>query len=362
MRTVGVEEELLLVDPETGVPASVAGTVLRHAANASPLSGEIEAELQQQQIEVETSPTRNLADLDRQVRDWRVRADELARRSGARAVALATSPLPIDPQTTIKPRYQAMVEHFGLTTMEQLTCGCHVHVGVDSDHEGVAVLDRIGIWLPTLLALSANSPFWQGRDSGYASFRSQVWSRFPSSGPTRQFGSAETYRRHVDDLLGTEVLLDGDMVYFNARLSRHYPTVEVRVADVCTRVDDTVMIAALVRALVQSAAAEWADGTPSPAVDSEQLRLASWRAGRSGLTGHLVDPRTSRPAPAREVVEQLLDHVSEALIAAGDATRVRDGVERVFDGGTGADGQRRTWARTGDLAEVVRDAARTTLR
>ncbi len=360
---MGVEEELLLVDPESGSPAAVAGSVLADAAaraGGHP-AGEIEAELQQQQIEVETTPTTSLTEIGTQVRDWRHRADELGRASNVRVVALATSPLPVDPRTTVKPRYRAMVERFGLTTMEQLTCGCHVHVGVESDDEGVAVIDRLQPWLPCLLALSANSPFWHGRDSGYVSFRSQVWARFPTSGPTRPFGSPAAYRAHVDELLASGVPLDGDMMYFNARLSRHYPTVEIRVADVCARTADTVMIAGLARALVDTTAAAWAAGEPAPGTDPDRLRLAQWQAGRSGPRGDLVDPVGGRPRPGPEVIGALLDYVDDALTANGDRDTVHAEVERVLAHGTGADHQRELLERTGDLSAVVRGSAELTL-
>ncbi|HEY9291302.1 MAG TPA: glutamate--cysteine ligase [Microlunatus sp.] len=353
-RTVGVEEELLLVDPETGLPRAVAGSLLRRADDRAPDEGDIEAELQQQQIEVETSPCVALDDLERQVRDWRRYADDLARQSGARIAALGTSPLPVAPQTMIKPRYRQMVERFGLTTMEQLTCGCHVHVGVDSDDHGVTVIDRIQRWLPALLALSANSPYWQGQDSGYASYRTQVWSRLPATGPTAAFGSSQAYQDHVDGLVGTGVLLDADMIYFNARLSRHYPTVEIRIADICLRAKDAIMIAALARALVDTATTEAASGRPTSTIDCELLRLAQWRASRDGLGGNLLDPVKSIPRPAMEVIDALLDHCSPALDANGDLARVYHGIDRVFSRGTGADLQRQAVRDGADPAELIR--------
>ncbi len=175
MRRLGVEEELLLVDPESGVPTSSSSTLLRIASSADlDDSGTISAELQQQQIEIDTEATSSLVELADQLRDARRRLAQLADRSGARVAAIATSPLPVTPRTTLSPRYLKMIERFGLTTSELLTCGCHVHVEVGSEDEGIGVLDRIRVWLPVLLALSVNSPFWQGQHTGYASFRSQV--------------------------------------------------------------------------------------------------------------------------------------------------------------------------------------------
>ena len=346
LRTVGVEEELLLVDAETGEPLAVAGSVLAG-------SDGLEAELQQQQIEIGTPPCRTLDDLGAQIRRWRSVAARHAEGVGARIVASGTCPLPVVPRLTIKPRYRVMVESFGLTTAEQLTCGCHVHVGVESDEEGVAVLDRIRVWLPVLLALSANSPYWQGTDSGYESFRSQVWCRLPTAGPTEVFGSAERYHADVDRLLGSGIVLDPGMVYFDARLSHHLPTVEVRVADVCVDPEDTLLVAGLVRALVETAARSWAAGQPAPAVPASILRLASWRAGRSGLTGDLLDPIVGVPPPAARVVAALLEHVDGVLRECGDHQQVTEAVARLADSGTGSVHQRRGAEQNENLGAMV---------
>ena len=163
-RSVGVEEEFLLVEPETGRPTAVAGTVLQAAGS------DLEAELQQQQLETHSRPCQSLDDLHRDVRRCRASAVTAASRAGARVAALGTSPVPVDPRPVRTRRYQRMAEDFGLTAHEQLTCGCHVHVEISSADEGVAVLDRAGPWLATLLALSANSPFWQGLDSFVGEF------------------------------------------------------------------------------------------------------------------------------------------------------------------------------------------------
>ena len=341
MRTVGVEEELLLVDAASYRPRAVAGPILATVEPGdAPADGAIEAELQQQQIEIGTPSTEDLGELRRELVGWRRRADELARQRGARIAATGTCPLPVEPRTTVKPRYQRMVGHLGLTTAEQLTCGCHVHVSISSPDEGVAVLDRIRGWLPVLIALAANSPYWQGRDSAYASFRTQAWHRFPTAGPTPLLGSAAAYQRHVDGLLATGVPMDEGMIYFDARLSRSYPTVEVRVADVCLRVDDSVLIAALVRALVETAAVEWRAGRPAWDIDSDLIRMATWRASRFGLADSLLDPADGHPHPAWEVVGGLVSRVEPALVESGDLAMVTASLERLRSEGTGAAVQR----------------------
>jgi carboxylate-amine ligase len=356
-RTVGVEEEFLLVDPADGQPRAIASAVLR----ADEADGEVEEELHLQQVETGTEPCRSLVELDRQLRTTRRTASRAARDIGVEIAAIATSPLPVHAAFTPAPRYRRIAERFGIAAQEQLTCGCHVHVGVESDEEGVAVLDRIRPWLAPLLALSANSPFWQGEDSSYASYRSQVWSRWPSAGPTELFGSASCYHDTVRGMTGSDTVLDTGMVYFDARLSANYPTVEVRVADVCLNPDDAILLAALVRGLVETAARAWAAGEPAPPTRVELLRLAAWRAGRSGLDADLLDPVSLQPVPARAAVDGLLTHVRDALEDAGDHAQVKELYQALLERGNGATRQRETHARTGHLEDVVADAVRRTL-
>jgi glutamate---cysteine ligase / carboxylate-amine ligase len=350
VRTVGVEEELLLVDADTAEPRAVAGAVLAGQPARTPV-----AELQQQQLETNTDPCATLDELLSEIRSWRRHAAELAFSQHAEVAALATSPLPVAPELTPKGRYRRMARAFGLTAQEQLTCGCHIHVQIDSAEEGVAVLDRIRPWLAPLLALSSNSPLWQSWDTGYASYRYQVFGRWPTTGPQELFGSAEGYRHAVSELLATGTLLDQGMVYFDARLSARYPTVEVRICDVCPEAEDAGVLAALVRGLVETATREWYEGIPPSVTSAAVLRLAAWRASRSGLTGALVRPTTHRPAAARDVVEDLVDHVSDALKDTGDLALVRCGMERLLSCGTGARWQRAIHQRSGPTA-VVREA------
>jgi len=350
-RSVGVEEEFLLVEPGTRRPKAVAATVLQAAGHAA--GSDLEAELQQQQLETNFRPCQSLDDLHHELRRCRAAAATAAGRAGAQVAALGTSPVPVEPRPVRMSRYERMAEAFGLTAHEQLTCGCHVHVEVSSADEGVAVLDRAGPWLAVLLALSANSPFWQGLDSSYASFRYQVWGRWPSSGPTEPFGTAQAYRETVQQMAGTGTLLDPGMVYFNARLSERYPTIEVRIADVCLRADDAVLIAALVRALVETEARSWRDGRPVERPRTELLRLAAWRASRSGLDASLLIPVTGLPEQARAVVTILLGHCRDALAEAGEADTVTELLTALLARGNGAAFQRAAYRKSGRLSDVI---------
>ncbi|MEN8584081.1 glutamate--cysteine ligase [Burkholderia sp. RS01] len=388
MRTFGVEEELLIVDPDSGEPLALADALLagrKLAADDAPDKPRLlqkqtkpacddemglSAELKLEQIETQTRPCLDYAELLRQIGAGRAMADDAAQRQGARVAALATSPLSLASHTTPDPRYARMLERFGLTAQEQLTCGFHVHTFIESQDEGVAVLDRIRDKLAVLIALSANSPFWQGVETGFESYRTQAWNRWPTSGPTAIYGSLSAYRRVVTRLLDSGVLLDEGMIYFDARLSRNHPTVEVRVADVCLRAEDAALIAVLVRALVESAGREWREGVEPAPVPTVLLRMAAWQASNFGLRGELLDFGSFRPAPAADVARSLVDFLEPVLAENGELELARQGVEEIIARGTGA-AEQRTVRETvmekaepddGGLGAVVGHAVRATLR
>jgi carboxylate-amine ligase len=376
VRTVGVEEELLLIDAETLQPAPVAGDIIRGpgsvdggdaaAVTARTAAGLVpgallELEVKHEQIEVVSPPLRTLDELREAVLSGRRAADRAAREVGARAVAVATSTVPCTPHAVPGPRYDRMIERYGLTMTEQLTCGFHVHVAVASDEEGVAVLDRIRPWLPVILALSANSPFWQGGDTAFASYRYQAWGRWPSSGAYDAHGSAARYAAWLGEMLAADVSLDVGMVYSDARLSAHSPTVETRIADVCLLPEDAAVIAVLVRALVETAAAEWRAGIPADDVPTALLRLAAWRASRSGLDDDLLHPVTRRPCRAADAVAALREHVRDGFADDAERRAVAEGLAAVLARGNGAARQREIMARAGSCEAVLAEIADATL-
>jgi carboxylate-amine ligase len=243
-----------------------------------------------------------------------------------------------------------MAAWFGRIADQAVVCGCHVHVGVDSREAGVAIIDRIRPWLATLLALSANSPLWQGEDTGFDSWRTQVWSRWPTAGPTSRFGDLSTYEARSDALIGAEAALDRAGLYYEARLSEQWPTVEVRVADVCLDVDVAVLLGVLVRALVTTAAR--ATDTPVAGDTVEMLRAATFMSSRWGLRGNLVDPLSRRAEPARSVASRLLSHTRDALADSGDLELATQGVEQLLRRGTAAARQREVWLARGPSAVI----------
>ena len=361
VRTVGVEEELLLIDPGTRQIGSRSPQVLKefreHGAGREPAvaDDDLDRELFRHQVEIRTHPATDLGDTRTQVLESRRHAGEAAEASGLAIAASGIAPYGRMPlQVSDDERYRRMLMTYGRIATYGGTCGMHVHVGIDSEEEGVGVIDRVAPWLPVLVAVAANSPFHEGEDTGYASWRSESWSRWPSAGVTEQFGSLEGYREAGRFLLASGAALDDGMLYFAARLSRNHPTVEVRVCDVCTDPEDTLLVAALTRALVETAAGQLAAGRGPDTWRAEALRACHWRAARHGLAETLVHPVRREPAPARDVLEALVGHVTEALTEAGDGGLVEDGVGRVL-ARNGATLQRTAYESTGEVTGVVDD-------
>jgi len=361
-RTVGVEEELLLVDPETRT-ISFRSAAVRKEQEEHPGDdgGEpLDHELFLHQLETRTDPSASLEEILRQLIAARRAAVDAAAAEGLAVMSSGVVPVAgFEPRVSPSDRYRDMVATFGETARTGGTCGTHVHVAIDSPAEGVGIIDRMAPWLPLLVAIGANSPFVEGRDTRYASWRMQAWSHWPSAGPTEQFGTLEGYRESARLLQMSGAARDDGMLYYDARLSAKQPTVEIRVVDACTDLEDAVLAAALVRALAETAAEQWARGDELPRWRAEVLRGASWRASRMGLSNTLVDPVLRELRPAREVLERLLRHTRPRLEANGDLDRVVEGLERVLRAG-GATRQRAAFEHAGSIDAVVDDLVRRT--
>jgi carboxylate-amine ligase len=351
-----VEEELLLLD-ETGAPSPQARDLLER----STLSGSTDAgprltpEFFQAQVEIVTSPTADLTEVRRQLRRGRAEVTALADELGCAPVAVA-GPVVEAPNgpVTANERFDDIALHYARVARDSLMCSLQVHVELTSRAEGVAVVDRVRPWMPLLLAMSANSPFWSGNDTGYASWRSQMWKLWPSTGPVEVFGDVAAYDATEEQMLASGAVLDVGLLNLDARLSVRYPTVEYRVADVCTDVEDALVVAALARGLTETAARAWhADLEPAP-WRIDQLRVAAWRAARFGLADSLLHPVTGSLVPAASAVDALLEHVGEALDDTQDLALVQRGLRRLLENGEGATRQLLVHQMAG-LAGVVGD-------
>ncbi|MGJ5761158.1 carboxylate-amine ligase [Streptomyces galbus] len=351
--SVGVEEEFLLVDPVSRSVRPEGPQVA--AAAAGELGRHVDTELTRYQIESRTDPHTQLGETFTQLRSMRA---ALARAAAGRGLRIAASgspvtglvaPVPLTPG----PRYAESLSLFRALDDEQSACACHVHVGVADPREAVEVSNHLRPWLPTLTALTANSPYWDGRDTGYASWRTIAWGRWPVAGPPPYFHSPAHFEELVEELVLTRTVLDRGGVYWDVRPSHHLPTVEVRVADAALTPEDTVLLAAVVRALVGTALEAIRAGGPAPRPGPEILRAASWRAARDGLAGHALDPLTRRLVPAVAQVERMLRALSPALRRSGDLDLVRGHWERLRTRGSGADRQRAAYRHRASLHDVV---------
>lgn len=351
--TVGVEEEYLIVDAVSRELRPRAESVLRPARRA--LGDQVQPELSLSQIEVETGVCHTLAEVRTQLGRLRAEVTSAAAEAGSRLAASGTHPFADWRQQAITPkeRYLELDRDFRLLAREQLISGCHVHIGVEDPDEAIAVMDRCRPWLPVLLALSANSPFWQGVDSGYSSYRTQVFDRWPVTGTPPVLGTRAEYDRVVEELVATGSMVDATKLYWDVRPSARYPTLEFRICDVCLTVDEAVLIAGLTRSLVRTCHAAAAAAEPVPCVRSEVVRSARWRAARDGLDDGLVDPVAGRVRPAAEVVDGFLAFLRPDLEAAGEWDEVSALAARALATGTGAHRQREVFGRTGSMVELV---------
>lgn len=351
--SIGVEEEYQIVDPSSRELRSRAGRVLPSARES--VGEDVSNELFLSQIEVGTPVCQTLSEVRAELVRLRRAVIEAARRDGCRIAAAGTHPFSHwgDQELTPKERYRDLADDFQQLTREQLICGCHVHVGIADREAAIQVMNRARPWLATILALSANSPFWLGRDTGYASYRTELFGRFPMTGTPHPFESRAEYDDLVAALGAVGIIHDGSNIYWDARPSSHFETLEFRVADVCMRVDEAVMTASLTRSLARACHAHWRQGEPVEPVRPELLRAAAWQASRFGLDGALIDVQARRAVPSATRVASLLAFLRPWLEDSGEWREVTTLVEETQARGTGASRQRAALARSGRMEDVV---------
>ncbi|MCU1617730.1 MAG: hypothetical protein JWO98_5270 [Frankiales bacterium] len=350
--TLGAEEELHLVDLESWELSARAPQIL------SRLSPEFySAEMQRTTVETNSAVVRTLSELRQELVRLRAALVAAAERDGLGVAAVGTAPRSsfADFELTNTGRYSRMHEQYRLLVDEQLICGTQVHVGISDRDLAVDVAQRVARDLPTLLALAASSPYWNDSDTGYASIRTIIWQRWPTAGATGPLGSAREYDDLVTDLIGTGVIADSKMAYFDVRPSSHAPTLELRVCDACPLVDDAVLVAGLFRALVRAAELDIEAGRPHVPAPAPLHRAAIWQAARGGLSRQLLDGAVHpRPQPAPDVVRGLVDRLRPQLEELGDRDTVVELTETALARGNSADRQRAAFAERGRLEDVMR--------
>ncbi|MFC9975594.1 glutamate--cysteine ligase [Spirillospora sp. NPDC127200] len=341
--TLGVEEEFLLLGP-AGVSVPAAARVLARAREQSSIAPHISLQMEMlaTQVEAATGVCTTLQELREHLRDGRRLLGSAAETEGLLLVSTGTPVLHHrDPPFAEGERYARIAAMYTVVAADYEVSGCHVHVGVADAETRVAVLNHLRPWLPTLVALSANSPFSRGRDTGYVSWRMLEQARFPGSGIPPWFPSAAAYDREVDRLVTCGVIADTAMSFWLGRLSSHLPTVEVRAADAVVTSDEAVLQAALTRGLVRAALGDLALGREAPRLDGQMCAAAVWSAARYGLTGPAVDPVRERRVPAGQMLDALMERIGPALAETGDLVETRRLLAQVIQHGTGAERQRR---------------------
>lgn len=346
----GVEEEFLVVDPHTRAVVPRAAAVIQRAKAS--LGDRVVPEITHMQVEVRTEPCVTATALHDQLREGREILAASAVAEGVAVVASGSAVLgSVAPAAmTEGPRQDLGNQTFRALHDEVTICAAHVHVEMPDRERALLVGNHLRPHLPTLIALTANSPYWAGRDTGYASWRTLTCSRWPVAGPPPFIGSEAHYDDVVGTLLAAGALVDEGTIFWDIRPSAHLPTLEIRATDMPLTADDTALLAVLVRALAAGALRLVELGDPGPQVPSELLRAAYWRAARDGLEGHAVDVLSGRLLPAPELVRELIRHAAPALGA--DLALVTTWLDRLLAEGSGAARQRAA-ASGSDLTPVV---------
>jgi carboxylate-amine ligase len=353
--TIGVEEEFFLVD-DSGLLVMRAPEALKDTGDEDI---DVKPELVRCQVESATGVCRTGVEVYEELTLLRGRLAGGAAAHGARLAATATviheqpSALAIGPGT----RYQEIAQHFGELVFSAITCGCHVHAGVPDKEDALKVANHLRPWLPVLLALSANSPFFQGRDTGYASARHVLYSRWPSAGPPPYLDSVDHYESIVAGLLDTGAGLDRKMIYWDIRPSEHQPTVEMRVPDVLGTAAEAALMAVLIRAIVGDALESLSDGRLAPRVPTEVIKAGLWRAAKDGLGGQCPDPHTGTMRQVYAIIGDLVAANTSALKESGELELVESTMDWLARTGGGAHRQREAFANRRNLDDIVAEVS-----
>jgi glutamate---cysteine ligase / carboxylate-amine ligase len=356
--SLGVEEEFQLLHEESYELVSRFDEVAEAAAHER----RIRAELLQSVIEVATHVAGSVAEAIEDARGLRATLRDAAAERGAVIASAGTHPFSRweHQEVTDRERYRALMEEMRWVAEREVIFGLHVHVGLASADEAIAVLNGLRTYLPELLALSANSPFWLGRDTGLASTRTKLFEAFPRSGLPPAFGSFEEFELLVERGVRSGSFPDYTHIWWDARPHPKLGTLEVRICDAQTRLESVTGLVALVQSLVATLAEDFERGAKPQVQPVTLVAENKWRAARDGLGGKLIDLERDEERPAREAVLALVERVEPAAARVGCREELAE-VERLVERGTGADEQRRVYEETGSLLAVAQWLAEETV-
>ena len=357
--TLGVEEEYMLLDNETYDLVQHIDTFLA-AVSGHELEEQINPELMQSVLEIATPVCRTAADVMDELLKLRGYVGEVANKKGLRVGSAGTHPFSLfeRQRITARDRYRNLVDQLQYVARRELIFGMHVHVAVDDAEKAVQIVNGLLVELPTLLALSASSPFWRGEPTGLSSSRQMVFAAFPRSGPPPRFKDYADYAEVVGQLEKTGCIADYTHIWWDIRLHPKWGTVEIRICDAVTRVEDAVAITAYCQALVKHYAELHDRGEPIPSFHRILTTENKWLAARYGLEAPVMDLATGRRnrVPIAQLVRRRLRDLEPHARELG-AERELEGIRSILGRGNGSDRQLRVFNANRDIVEVVREIA-----
>jgi carboxylate-amine ligase len=355
--TIGIEEELMILDAETLELANAIESLLE-----TPAAGEIKPELMESVLEVSTDPCANTAEAGEQLRSLRRQVAGAAAGKQLAIGSAGTHPFAMweDQRIVARPRYRDLISALRFVARQELIFGMHVHVGIDDPEKAIHVANGMRVHVPVLLALSANSPFWRADATGLASTRTPIFRAFPRVGMPPTYKGWEDYERRIEFMVGTRVIEDYTYLWYDVRPHPNFGTVEVRVMDSQTHVEHTLGLAALVQAMVHELAIHFEEGKELSSYPFEMLDENKWLAARHGLEGELVDLPHADRVTTRALARRLLDRTREHAEELGSG-RDLEAVEDLLERGNGADRQVVVYEANHDLREVMHEIVAATV-
>lgn len=350
--TLGIEEEFQLIDPETRDLRSHVHHLLED--DEQTFGDQLKPELHQSVIEVGTRICENIQDARQEVTSLRTNLAKLARRKNLTIAASGTHPFADwhDQKITADPRYEAIVEDLQQIARANLIFGLHVHVGIDDREQAIHVMNAARYFLPHIFALSTNSPFWMGRNTGLRSYRSKIFDRFPRTGIPDHFTSLGEYESYIKLLIKTGCIDNAKKIWWDIRMHPFFNTLEFRICDVPMRVDETIALAALIQAVTAKLYQLLRKNLGFRLYRRLLLNENKWRAARYGISGKLIDFGKQQEVPYTALMHELLEFIDDVVDELGSRKEI-EYVHRILEHGTGADRQLKVWNQSNDLKAVV---------
>lgn len=351
--SIGIEEEYQIIDPRTRELKSYITQLLE--AGKVTLHEQIKAEMHQSMVEVGTEVCHTPAEARAELVRLRRAVMEISKSHGLKIAAAGSHPFSSWYQQEITPfeRYAGVKEDMQMLAQQLLIFGTHIHIGIENPEILIDIMNMIRYMLPHVLCLSTSSPFWLGQDTGLKSYRSIIFRNFPRTGIPPHFNSQADFQRYVDTLVKTRCIPDGTKVWFDVRPNHNYPTLEFRICDVCTRVDEAICIAAIFQALVFKMWKLRRQNISFRIYPAVLLEENKWRAVRYGLDGKLIDFGKQVELPARELIREMIEWFLEDVIDEFGGRQDIEYAYKIMESGTSADRQLATFRRTGHLNAVV---------